>query len=207
MYRVFAQIADPPDEAAMAPAVVARLAARLRIPPREVKRRFKIGATIRPRRQLTGPPLPPLLPAVAGAVGFGVLGEDHLKAITQTLDRLPSCTSDTDRAEVEATLVREAARHDADFVTELGKGIDTIFNPDGHYDENDRARRRGLSVGRRAPTGCRGFTAGSIRKPAATWKRPPPRCVPVGIFPTGRSRRSAMTAAWRSAATTASSSG
>jgi len=50
MYRVFAQIADPPDEAAMAPAVVARLAARLRIPPREVKRRLKIGATIRPRR-------------------------------------------------------------------------------------------------------------------------------------------------------------
>ena len=153
MYRVFAQIADPPDEAAMIPAVVARLAARLRIPPREVKRRFKIGATIRPRRQLTGPPLPPRLPAVAGAVGFGVLGEDHLKAITQTLDRLPSCTSDTDRAEVEATLVREAARHDADFVTELGKGIDTIFNPDGHDDENDRARRRALSVGAQGPDG------------------------------------------------------
>src|SRR6476660_7089824 len=55
MYRVFSQIADPPDEAAMAPAVVARLAARLRIPPREVKRRFKIGATIRTRRPLTGP--------------------------------------------------------------------------------------------------------------------------------------------------------
>ena len=34
MYRVFGQIADPPDEAAMVPDVVQRLCARLRIPPR-----------------------------------------------------------------------------------------------------------------------------------------------------------------------------
>ena len=153
MYRVFGQIADPPDEAAMVPDVVQRLCARLRIPPREVKRRVKFAAKIRPRRQLTGPALPPRLPVVAESVKSGVLGEDHLKAITQTLDKLPSCTSDTDRAEVEATLVREAAKNDADFVTELGKGIDAVFNPDGHFDEADRARRRGLTLGAQGPDG------------------------------------------------------
>ena len=34
MYRVFGEMADPPDETAMAPVLVNSLAARLRIPPR-----------------------------------------------------------------------------------------------------------------------------------------------------------------------------
>ncbi len=102
MYRCFGQIADPPDEAAMVPAAKPRLAARLRIPVREVTRRFKLSAKLCPRRQITGPPLPPLLPEVAEALADGVLGEDHLKAITTTLDKLPSCTSAMDRADVES---------------------------------------------------------------------------------------------------------
>ena len=63
MYRVFGEIADPPDQTVMMPAVVNSLAGRLRIAPREVKRQMtKVAARIRPRRQLTGPPLPPALP-------------------------------------------------------------------------------------------------------------------------------------------------
>jgi hypothetical protein len=38
----------------MAAVVVNSLAARLRIPPREVKRRMKVAARVRPRRQLSG---------------------------------------------------------------------------------------------------------------------------------------------------------
>ena len=38
MYRVFGEIADPPDEAGMAPVLVNSLAARLRVPPKEIKR-------------------------------------------------------------------------------------------------------------------------------------------------------------------------
>ena len=146
MYRVFGQIADPPDETAMVPDTVHRLCARLRIPTREVKRRFKTALRIRPRRQLLGPPLPPELGVVADAVAAGVLGEDHLRAITTVLDVLPSATSQTERVEVETTLVREAGKHDADFVTALGRTIDDVFNPDGHFDDNDRARRRGLKL-------------------------------------------------------------
>ncbi|MDT5281731.1 MAG: hypothetical protein QOJ20_2926, partial [Mycobacterium sp.] len=71
MYRAFGQIADPPDEAGMAPVLVNSLAARLRVPPKEIKRRMKLAGRIRPRRQLTGPPLPPELPRVAAAVEAG----------------------------------------------------------------------------------------------------------------------------------------
>ena len=77
MYRVFAQIADPPDEVGLVGALIDSLWARLRIPPKEITRRMKVGARIRERRQLSGPPLPPELPTVAAAVESGVIGEDH----------------------------------------------------------------------------------------------------------------------------------
>jgi uncharacterized protein DUF222 len=153
MYRTFGQIADPPDEAAMAPVLVNSLAARLRIPPREVKRRMKVAARLRPRRQLSGPPLGAELPLVAAAVEAGVIGEDHLRVIGRALDVLPSGVSATDREDVEASLVREASKSDADIVKAVGRRIDEIFNPDGDYDEADRARRRGLLLGAQGPDG------------------------------------------------------
>ena len=153
MYRVFGQIADPPDEPGLVPMLTDRLGARLRLSPNEIKRRMKLGRRIRPQRQISGPPTPPEFAVVAEAVAAGTLGEDHLKVICGAMDRLPSCVSSTDRAEVEASLVREAAKHDADFVKVVGKKIDEIFNPDGHFDEADRERRRGVHLGPQGPDG------------------------------------------------------
>jgi hypothetical protein len=90
MYRVFGQIADPPDEIGLIDGLIDRLCARLRIPRNEIKRRMKVAARIQPRRQLTGPPLPPELPLVADAVTAGTIGEDHLREIEKAMDRLPS---------------------------------------------------------------------------------------------------------------------
>ena len=125
MYRVFGEIADPPDESAMVPVLADKLWAWLRIPPREIKRRMKMAARIRPRRQLSGPPLAPELPRVAAAVEAGTIGEDHLRVISRAVD-----------------IVKAAVRH-----------IDEIFNPDGDFDEADRARRRGLQLGRQGSDG------------------------------------------------------
>ena len=49
MYRVFGQIADPPDEVGLVGGVVDSLWARLRIPVDEIKRRMKVAARISPR--------------------------------------------------------------------------------------------------------------------------------------------------------------
>src|SRR3954452_3346873 len=152
-YAVFGHIADPPDQTAMAPALVNTMAARLRLPPKEIKRRIKTAARICPRRQLTGPPLPPELALVAEAMAAAMIGEDHLQVISGVLDRLPSCVSVTDRADVEASLVRAATKSDAELVKAAGRRIDEIFNPDGDYDEADRARRRGLHLGPQGPDG------------------------------------------------------
>src|SRR5690606_24673773 len=41
----------------------------------------------------------------------------------------------------------EAARSDAGIVRQVGRRIEEIFNPDGHYDDQDRACRRGIHLG------------------------------------------------------------
>ncbi|MDT5207781.1 MAG: hypothetical protein QOF67_196 [Mycobacterium sp.] len=153
MYRVFGEIADPPDEVQCVPALADKLWARLRIPPKEIKRRMKMAGRIRPRRQLCGPPLAPELSEVAHAVEAGTIGEDHLKAICRAVDVLPSCVSEVDRHDVERSLVREASKNDVEIVKAAARHIDEIFNPDGDYDEADRARRRGLALGAQGPDG------------------------------------------------------
>lgn len=59
MYRVFGQLADPPDEPGSAPGWVQNLAARLRVTPAEVTRRTKVAERILPRRSVLGEALPP----------------------------------------------------------------------------------------------------------------------------------------------------
>lgn len=167
MHRVFGEIADPPDEAAMVPVLADTLWARLRIPPKEIKRRMKMAARIRPRRQLSGPPLEAELHQVAQAVEAGTIGEDHLRAISRAIDRLPSCVSAIDRYDVERSLVAEASKNDVEIVKAAGRHIDDIFNPDGHFDEADRARRRGLHLGAQAPDGMSRFSG---------WIDPETRC-------------------------------
>ena len=153
MYRLFAEIAEPPDGSECIPAVRDMLWARLRITPREIVRRFKLAARIRPRRSLTGPPVGPQLPELAAAVEAGALGEDHIRAVCQALDVLPACVSPADVAEAERTLVGHASKLDAGVVARLGQRIADYLNPDGLFSDDDRARRRGLRLGAQGPDG------------------------------------------------------
>ncbi|MBV8927514.1 MAG: HNH endonuclease [Mycobacteriaceae bacterium] len=153
MYRVFGQIVDPPDESAFVPALRDRLWARLHITPKEITRRMRMAQRIRPRRALTGPPTAPEFPLLAEAVQEGLVGEDHIRAVTHALDVLPSCVASADREDAERTLVEHAVKLDAGIVTTLGKTLATYLNPDGDFDEADRARRRWLRLGRQGPDG------------------------------------------------------
>ncbi|WP_420716114.1 HNH endonuclease signature motif containing protein [Mycobacterium sp. 94-17] len=158
MYRVFGEIADPPDEAGCVPAVRSTLWARLRITPKEVTRRFRLAARLRPRRSLTGVPLAPELPELAAAVDAGAVGEDHIRAVCAAVDALPVCVSPADVAEAERTLVRHAAKLDAAVVTKLGHRIADYLNPDGRFSDGDRARRRGVHLSPQGPDGMSRLT-------------------------------------------------
>jgi Domain of unknown function (DUF222) len=153
MYRVFAEIADPPDEAGSIAQMRSMLWKRLRITPKEITRRFTLAVRIRPRRSLTGPPLPPELPALAHAVEAGAIGDDHLRAVCRAVDLLPACVSPLDAAAAERTLVEHATTVDAGIVVKLGQRIADYLNPDGLFSDEDRARRRGLRLGPQGPDG------------------------------------------------------
>lgn len=153
MYRFFGEIADPPDEVESTAQVRSALWRRLRITPHEITRRFKLAARIRPRRSLTGPPLPAPLPELAAAVEAGTVGEDHIRAICKAIDVLPAAVSPADAAKAERKLVAEATKSDAGIVTKVGERIAEYLNPDGNFTDADRARRRGLRLGAQAPDG------------------------------------------------------
>ena len=153
MYRFFGEIAEPPDGAECVPAVRDMLWARLRVPPKEIIRRFKQAARIRPRRSLTGPPVGPELAELAAAVEAGAVGEDHIRAVCRAIDVLPACVSPTDVAEAERKLVAHARKLDAGVVIKLGIRIADYLNPDGLFTDEDRARRRGLRLSPQGPDG------------------------------------------------------
>jgi hypothetical protein len=117
MYRFFGEIADPPDESGFTAQVRAALWKRLRITPREITRRCKLAARIRPRRTLTGPPVPPELPELAAAVAFGAVGDDHIRAVCRAVDVLPASVSPADVTAAERKLVAHATEVDAGIVT------------------------------------------------------------------------------------------
>jgi hypothetical protein len=153
MYRIFGEIADPPDGSEFVPIVRSLLWSRLRITPKEITRRFKLAARIRPRRSLTGQPIAPELPELAGAVQAGAVGEDHIRAVCRAIDVLPSSVPPTDVAEAERRLVEHATKVDAGVVIRLGQRIADYLNPDGRFTDDDRARRRGLRLGPQGPDG------------------------------------------------------
>ncbi len=162
-YRMFGEIAAPvdgPDDPRLPAGVKVRdvLASRLRLTAAEVKRRFRVAARIRPRRSLTGPSLAPELPELAAAVEAGEVGDDHIGAVVRALDDLPAAVSATDKEKAERTLVRHAKEQDAQFVTAIGAVIADCLNPDGNFTDEDRARRRGVVLGRQGRDGMSRLT-------------------------------------------------
>jgi hypothetical protein len=158
MYRYVGEAVEPPDgpDDPNLPAgtVISKLLwQRLRVSTGEVKRRIRIAARIRPRRTLTGPTLAPELTHLATAVEDGEVGDDHIAAVCHALDVLPSTVSEHEREKAERNLVRHAKNRDAKFVEVVGRHIADHLNPDGDFDENDRARRRGLQMSAQGPDG------------------------------------------------------
>ena len=152
MYRFIGEVMEPPDgpDDPNLPAgtVMGKLLwQRLRITTGEVRRR------IRPRRTLTGPELPPELPHLAAAVDAGEVDDDHITAVCKALDSLPSKLPADKREKSERILVRHARNQDAKFVRQVGRYLAEHLNPDELFDEDDRARRRGLSLGPQGPDG------------------------------------------------------
>jgi len=129
------------------------LANRLRITPGDAHRRVAEAADLGERRALTGEPLAPLLTATAQAQRAGRLGAGHVRVIRDFFEHLPCWVDIATQELVEAKLARLSTRHRPDQVTKLAHKLMDCLNPDGDFTDEDRARKRGLILGKQEADG------------------------------------------------------
>jgi hypothetical protein len=103
----------------------------LRVSRSEAQRRVAHTEAVTAVRPLTGPSLPPPLPATADAVAEGAIGPDHLEAIRRTVKDLPAHLAPASREVVERTLVEAARALDPLAVTQLGRTLLARLDQDG----------------------------------------------------------------------------
>ena len=124
------------------------LANRLRISRAEASRRIHEAADLGERRALNGEPLPPVLPATAEAQRNGELGAGHVAVIRSFFHRLPDFVDVETRAKAEAHLAGLAVEYRPDELAKLADKLTDCLNPDGDFTDIDRAKRRGLTIGK-----------------------------------------------------------
>jgi hypothetical protein len=127
------------------------LANRLHISRAEAGRRIHEAADLGARRALTGQPLPPVLEATAAAQRAGQIGAAHIAVIRSFWHRLPQTVDLDTRIHAEAQLARLGAHHRPDELAKLADKLTDCLNPDGDYTDDERARRRGITLGRQGP--------------------------------------------------------
>jgi hypothetical protein len=119
----------------------------------EAGRRVREAADLGERCGLTGDPLEPVLPATAAAQRAGRLGAGQVAVIRRFHHQLPGFIDADTRAHAEAHLAGLAIRHRPEPLADLAAHLMDCLNPDGNYTDDDRARRRGLTLSNQQPDG------------------------------------------------------
>jgi Domain of unknown function (DUF222)/HNH endonuclease len=124
------------------------LADRLRITKAESGRRIAEAEDLGERRALTGEPLAPQLSATAAAQRDGLIGDGHVKVIRSFVDHLPAEVDLPTREAAEAELARKAGGYRPDELAKYAQRIMDWLNPDGEFSDEERARKRGITIGK-----------------------------------------------------------
>jgi Domain of unknown function (DUF222) len=142
------------------------LAERLLISRADATRRIHQAADLGPRRGLTGEPLPPLLASAAAAQRDGTLGAGQVTVIRTFCHQLPGWVDQATRERAEADLARQGTQYRPEQLAGLADTLADCLNPDGTYTDDDRARRRGVMLGRQEADGMsalRGWLSPEVR--------------------------------------------
>jgi Domain of unknown function (DUF222) len=124
------------------------LADRLRITKAEAGRRIAEAADLGERRALTGEPLAPQLAATAAAQRKGLVGDGHVQVIRSFFAHLPAEVDLFTREAAEADLAGKAGEYRPDELAKYAQRIMDWLNPDGEFSDQERARKRGIMVGK-----------------------------------------------------------
>ena len=162
------QLADE-EPAVLGGKLAAVLADRLRVSRAEASRRVHEAAELGERRAFNGEPLAPVLEATSAAQRNGDLGAGHVAVIRSFWQRLPDVVDVETRARAEAQLARLAGEHRPDELAKLADKLTDCLNPDGDFTDVDRARRRGLRIGKQDIDGMSPINGWLTPEARATW--------------------------------------
>ena len=129
------------------------IAERTLISRAEAGRRVREAADLGEQCGLTGEPLRPVLAATAAAQRAGRIGAGHVAVIRLFYHQLPGFIDVDTRAHAEAHLVELATQYRPEQLADLAGHLTDCLNPDGSYTDDDRARRRGLTLGNQQADG------------------------------------------------------
>ncbi|MDP7705198.1 HNH endonuclease signature motif containing protein [Mycobacterium sp. TY815] len=131
------------------------LADRLRISKADANRLIAEAADLGPRRALTGEPLAPVLPATAAAQRRGHLSDANIAAIRKFFATLPDAVDAATRDYAERQLALAASGFRPDELAEYARVLKDCLKPDGDFlpEQPERARTRGITIGRQQPDG------------------------------------------------------
>ena len=147
-YPLINQLSEQADPTELGGKLPSALANRLRISRGEASRRIHEAADLGQRRALNGEPLPPVLEATAEAQRNGIIGTGHVAVIRSFWHRLPDFVDIETRQKAETHLARLAGEHRPDELARLADTLTDCLNPDGDFTDVDRAKRRGITIGK-----------------------------------------------------------
>ena len=129
------------------------LADRLRITKAETSRRIAEAGDLGPRQALTGEPLAPWLTHTAAAQRDGLIGDGHVKEIRKFFAHLPVAVDLGTREAVELVLASKATEYRPDQLAQQAQQLMDWLNPDGEFSDQERARKRGIVLGKQESDG------------------------------------------------------
>jgi len=126
----------------------------LRLSNAEAGARVHAATQVGTFRDLSGTEHEPELPYTAAALQRGEISTDHARGITTVMKKVPRGATAADREAAEQILAQFAATGSPDDIGKLGDNILAHLDPDGRITDNtDRARMRGIRIGRQRPDG------------------------------------------------------
>ncbi|MGE2714424.1 HNH endonuclease signature motif containing protein [Mycolicibacterium litorale] len=147
------------------------LTVRWRMSGTEAHRRLTEASLLAPRQAVTGPSLPPLLPATATAQAHGLINSEHVEVIRKAVDRLPGFVDVATREQFEVHLVRTAVGVGPKELKDAADLTLFLLDQDGpEPDDRERARKRGVSRSKQRDDGMVDLSATLTPEAWAVWE-------------------------------------
>src|SRR5947209_4619251 len=147
-HRLINQLGAQAGEDELGGRLRSALADRLRITKAEAGRRIDEAADLGERRALTGEPLAPQLKATVAGQRAGLIGEGHVRVIRGFFAHLRAEVDVSTRQAAEADLAEKARGYRPDELAKYAQRIMDWLNRDGEFSDAERARKRGIVLGK-----------------------------------------------------------